>query len=788
MKIAFIGHSYHRTTRSTVFFIDELRRRGEVELLWDESWLGKPGLDPARLRDGGFDAVVVFQVERIAPALARAGMNVTFIPMYDGCHFRPDGYWTSLGELKVLSFSSTLHERLQKLRVRSRFVQFFPDPAGLPAPAAGGEPKGYFWQRTDDITWATIRPLLGDAPFHGFTLHRAVDPGAGPFVAPSAEDVRRFGIRTTEWFPDRAAATADLASHNVYFAPRLREGIGQSFLEAMAMGFLVVAPDHPTMNEYLVSGVNGLLYDPARPRPLDFTRRLEMGARARRTVELGYAKWRRCVEAVMDYVAAPPAESPVLARWDALDPWAMDTARETPLARRAPAPVAPIDARLEGGCRSREAGRAASPRVTIAVVTRNAAGTLPKTLESALRLDFASREIVVIDGASTDGTVEILREHDGDIDYWRSAPDGGPFEAMNAAALAARGEYVIFMNAGDTFQATDSLTRALDGAPATADVIFGHHVYRHVDGHEELHRAADFAETWHRLRAGDVGWRWQCAVPGHQATLTRTELLRRFPYRTDLRIAADHDALYRYARSGARFHHCGAVLATYVGGGLSWQNQERCFEEWRRLALEYTERQDEVRRVFLGMAADHRRQLLSGLSTWKLLRLSASEAIARSMLRKRLRARVKEGLRATFRRRRRIVIEFGTPELGGVQYVHGLSVAEGWGRWTDGQRAVIELAEPVSRPVRVRLHIQQAFGPNVGRPLVVRLDGSGEFQHVLGEGAQALTFRVPRSTSKPLSRIELGIPAPTSPVDLAAGGDARRLGVALSRLEIVGNR
>jgi glycosyltransferase involved in cell wall biosynthesis len=784
VKIAFIGHSYHRTTRSTVFFIDELRRRGEVELLWDESWLGHPALDLAHVLDGSYDAVVVFQVERIAEVVSRAARNVTFIPMYDGCHSLPDAYWKGLGDVKVLNFSSTLHERLQKLRVRSRYVQYFPDPAAFPLACQGDALHGYFWQRKNDITWSTLRPLVDGAAFARFTLHRAVDPDAGEFVEPSPEDVRRFGIRTTEWFPDRAGAAADLASHNVYFAPRLREGIGQSFLEAMAMGFLVVAPDHPTMNEYIVSGVNGLLYDPERSTALDFTRRTELGARARQSVEHGHAKWRRCVAAAMDYVFAPPAEVPVLAPWDTFDPWATEGASRTLRSPAPPAVPAPVGAgALEGGLRVIGCPSPASPRVTVAIVTRNAAQTLETTLDSVLALDFPDRELVVLDGASDDGTVAILREYDSAIAYWRSAPDGGPFEAMNAAACEARGEYTIFMNAGDVFQARDSLTLALAGAPADADVIFGHHVYRHVDGHDELHAAADFGETWRKLRRGAVGWRWQSGVPGHQATLTRTELLRRLPYRTELRIAADHDALYRFARAGARFHHCGVPLATYVGGGLSWRNHQRCFDEWRKIALEHTERPAEVHRAFVAMAADVRRNFLSGLSTWELLRLSPRDKLARSAARKRIRRGISERFLRAFRASPQVAIDFGSPDLGGVRYTSGLSAAEGWGRWTEGGRIVIHLTNPIAKPVRVSLRMRSAFGPNVGRPLVIRLE-QAEYQHVLGEGEQVFTVKLSQPAAGPLGRIELAIPAPASPAALALGTDDRLLGVALCRLEV----
>jgi len=656
MKIAFIGHSYHRTTGSSAFFLELLRRRAAVELFWDEEWLTRAELDVTPILEGGFDAVVVWQIDGVARRIARAGLaNVTFVPMYDGCHSLRDSHWNEMAGLKVLCFSSTLHERLQRLGLRSRFVRYFPDPDPVPRARAESGLAGFFWQRQQDVTWRTIRPLLGETSFRRFTLHRALDPSFGELVSPSEVDVEQFAIRTTDWFGDRREALADLVQHSVYFAPRIREGIGMSFLEAMAMGFLVVAPDQPTMSEYVVSGVNGLLYDPAHPTPLDFSRHAELGARARRTVELGHAKWRRCQEAVFEFVASPPAKHAVVAPLDTFDPWASERAGRASSCRAGTgeATIAPRcttgTGSLEGGARLMGRERAVrageGPLVTVAVVTRNAAKALGPTLDSIVRQDWPHREIVILDGASDDDTVDILREHDEVIDYWRSAPDGGPYEAMNAAVQEASGRYVIFMNAGDLFQARDSLTLALDGAPPDADVIFGHHVYRHLEGHDEIHQAADFEETWSGLRRGEVGWRWLVRVPRHQATLTRTELLRRFPYRTDLRMAADHDLLYRLAKRGARFHHAGTVLATHVARGLSRQNLARCLEEWRRIALEHTDRPENVARVFQSMGADIARDLLARLSTRELLLRSARERGARSILWERLRAAFKDGLR-----------------------------------------------------------------------------------------------------------------------------------------------
>jgi GT2 family glycosyltransferase len=638
MRLAFVGHSHHLRTGSSAFFLERLRERAEVELFWDRSWLDGVELDLDPVARGRFDAVVVWQVEAVAARVAQLDLpNATFVPMYDGCHAMPDAYWRSLGAMKVVCFARALFERLQRLGVRSRYAQYFPDPARFPRASWGGGLRGYFWQRQQDLTWHTLRPLLGEARFERFTLHRAVDPTYGVFAAPRPEELARHGVRFTDWFADGEAHRRDLAAHNVYFAPRLREGIGMSFLEAMAMGMLVVAPDRPTMSEYLVSGVNGLLYDPDAPAPLDLSRAAALGARARRSVEQGRARWLRCLDALVRFVLRPGADAEAAAPLDALDPWALPCPEPATAGRPAPAATPPLR-RREGGARlRRNAAELHAPAVTVAVVTRNAEAALAPTLESIVRQRFTDREILILDGDSDDGTLNVVRAFEPALEYWRSTPDGGPYEAMNAAADLARGRFIVFMNAGDAFRTSDALGLALDGAPEDADVVFGHHVYRRLDGLEELHPAAAFEETWALLRRGEVGWRWLSRVPGHQATLTRAALLRRHPYDLDLRIAADHDLLYRLARAGARFHHANTVVATYAGGGLSWRNQERCFEEWRQVALRHTERPEAVERAFAAMRIDHRRELLGRLPWGRLLARALVGAEARKVARQRLR-------------------------------------------------------------------------------------------------------------------------------------------------------
>jgi len=91
------------------------------------------------------------------------------------------------------------------------------------------------------------------------------------------------------------------------------------------------------------------------------------------------------------------------------------------------------------------------PLISVITVVKNGAETLRATLESVYAQTYSNIELLVIDGGSDDGTLNILKEHDDRIDLWISEPDGGIYDAMNKALDMASGKYVHFLNADDHY-------------------------------------------------------------------------------------------------------------------------------------------------------------------------------------------------------------------------------------------------------------------------------------------------------------------------------------------------
>lgn len=122
--------------------------------------------------------------------------------------------------------------------------------------------------------------------------------------------------------------------------------------------------------------------------------------------------------------------------------------------------------------RTRDNDSGSQPLVTVITVVYNGAEHIARTIESVLVQDHPSVEYIVIDGQSTDATMEIVQSYGRDIDRVVSEPDQGVYDAMNKGVALASGTYLLMMNCGDVFASPSALSSALREA-AGADVLFG---------------------------------------------------------------------------------------------------------------------------------------------------------------------------------------------------------------------------------------------------------------------------------------------------------------------------
>lgn len=103
------------------------------------------------------------------------------------------------------------------------------------------------------------------------------------------------------------------------------------------------------------------------------------------------------------------------------------------------------------------------PLVSILIAVFNAVSVVEETIRSILEQDYDNIELIVIDGGSTDGTLNVIRQHEYAIDYWISEPDKGISDAFNKAVVLSSGDYLNFQGAGDFIVSEDALSRVIAG-------------------------------------------------------------------------------------------------------------------------------------------------------------------------------------------------------------------------------------------------------------------------------------------------------------------------------------
>ncbi len=240
--------------------------------------------------------------------------------------------------------------------------------------------------------------------------------------------------------------------------------------------------------------------------------------------------------------------------------------------------------RVEGGlrlvaperCRQAVPGR---PLVSYVTVVRNARHTLARTFESVRAQQWENVEHIVVDGCSTDGTLDIIEAHAGQIDYYVSEPDAGLYDALNKALSLVTGDLVCVLNADDWLTpdaaaaAARTLLRQGPADRAAPALMILSSAWLHAGRRRKL---------W--LPASMDGGSWlRCPKICHNGVYaTRAALALAGPYDTRYRIIGDTAWLCAAFDAGVRFVSCATPTVHYMSGGLS-SDSRRHVEECVRL-------------------------------------------------------------------------------------------------------------------------------------------------------------------------------------------------------------
>lgn len=225
---------------------------------------------------------------------------------------------------------------------------------------------------------------------------------------------------------------------------------------------------------------------------------------------------------------------------------------------------------------------------SIITCTYNAESVLQRTLDSVLEQTYSHVEHIIVDGASTDATLNMVEAYrqKSDAEDWchevrvKSEPDRGLYDAMNKGIQRATGQYVLFLNAGDTFPSADTLELVAESVGEGEEppaVLYGDTDVVDNEGHFLRHRRLSPPRrlTWRSFMKG--------MLVCHQAFYARTDLAKATPYDLHYRFSADVDWCIRIMRLARRrrlpMRNVGAVVVNFLDGGMTTTNHRASLKE-----------------------------------------------------------------------------------------------------------------------------------------------------------------------------------------------------------------
>jgi putative colanic acid biosynthesis glycosyltransferase len=198
-----------------------------------------------------------------------------------------------------------------------------------------------------------------------------------------------------------------------------------------------------------------------------------------------------------------------------------------------------------------------TPLFSIITVTYNCVSTLEESILSVLNQNCKSFEYLIIDGKSTDGTLEIIRKYQDKLDYWISEKDSGIYNAMNKAIRVAKGKYLNFLNSGDCFSTPESLSlvhKFLNEHP-DKQIVYGNIYLRR--NNELVEKFAAEPCNKHRM--------YFC----HQSSFIAAEIQKKYGFNEKYKMSADLYFFKLCYYHGLNFGKINNPLVIYDMGGIS---------------------------------------------------------------------------------------------------------------------------------------------------------------------------------------------------------------------------
>lgn len=223
------------------------------------------------------------------------------------------------------------------------------------------------------------------------------------------------------------------------------------------------------------------------------------------------------------------------------------------------------------------------PKFSIITVTYNAGKVLEDTIQSVVFQTYRNVEYIIVDGGSTDNTLDVVHKYQERISKVISEPDKGLYDAMNKGIRMATGDYLCFLNAGDELHENETLQKIVHTLKGKEfpDVIYGETAIIDEEGHFLHMRRLSTPEHLH----------WKSFKQGmlvcHQAFFARRELALANPYDLQYRFSADFDWCIRIMKQSKNLHNTYLTIIDYLNEGMTTQNHKASLKERFRIMAKH---------------------------------------------------------------------------------------------------------------------------------------------------------------------------------------------------------
>ena len=204
-------------------------------------------------------------------------------------------------------------------------------------------------------------------------------------------------------------------------------------------------------------------------------------------------------------------------------------------------------------------------KISVITVCYNSAGTIASAMQSVTNQTYQDLEYIIVDGASKDATLDIIRQNSSRVSKLISEKDRGIYDAMNKGIAAATGDIICFLNSDDQYRDSGVLQRVADVMnDPSLDALLGDVAFVRAENPEKIIRRY----RSDRFSPERLAWGW---MPAHPAMFIRTAVYRKYgSFRTDFRIAGDFDFIARaFGKGELRFRHVPDVFVKMHVGGAS---------------------------------------------------------------------------------------------------------------------------------------------------------------------------------------------------------------------------